>query len=167
MARRWSPNLLTAMHFTLGLAAMLFALTNQWMLAAGLVFAAAFFDSWDARVARRLNAAGEARELDLLADLMSFGIAPATLAYFMHFMNLGWGGYLLAVIFPVAAAVRLARYTAPEAKGHYFGLPLKVAGPLLAGVTFAGYSLPASFHALVVLLFSALTLSHLKIPKVW
>lgn len=166
MPRRWIPNILTVTNLGAGLVAILLSLVEQWALAVALVFGAALFDSLDGRVARRLNAASEfGKQLDSLADLVSFGVAPALIAYQLVFANSGWSGYLLATVFPVCGALRLARFNISSAKGHFVGLPITVAGPALAGSAYFLPMLPMTAQAFVLLILSWLMVSTLKVPK--
>lgn len=166
MHRRWIPNVLTVINLFAGLVAILLAVAGQWALAAALIFGAALFDSLDARVARRLNVASEfGKQLDSLADLVSFGVAPAVVAYLINFAPLGWSGYVLAAVFAVCAAVRLARFNVSGVKGYFVGLPVTVAGPALAGAAYLGQLLPAAVQALILLALSGLMVSKLRLPR--
>lgn len=168
MSKKWIPNILTVFNLFAGLVAMLLAFAEQWLTAVGLIFAAALFDSLDGRVARRLNVTSEfGKELDSLADLVSFGVAPATVFYLLLLTGQGWTGYILAAVFPVCGALRLARFNVLNVKGYYVGLPITVAGPVLAGVALFGHNaLPVDFQALVMLVLSGLMVSTLRIPKI-
>lgn len=166
MSRKWIPNILTIINLFAGLVAILMAFNGKWVIAGALILGAALFDSLDGRVARRLNVTSEfGRELDSLADLVSFGVAPATIAYLLTFNQLGWGGYLLAALFPVCGALRLARFNIMNVRGYFVGLPITVAGPVLAGVVMLGSFLPISVQAIALLALSALMVSTVKVPK--
>ena len=131
-----------------------------------MVFGAALFDSLDGRLARRLNVASEfGKQLDSLADLVSFGVAPALIAYQLNFANIGWSGYILATVFPICGALRLARFNITSIRGHFVGLPITVAGPALAAFAYFGPLLPETAEALILLVLSALMVSTVKVPK--
>lgn len=166
MPRRWIPNVLTVTNLSAGLAAILLSLVEQWALAVALVFGAALFDSLDGRVARRLNVASEfGKQLDSLADLVSFGVAPALIAYLLVFADSGWSGYALATVFPICGALRLARFNVSGVKGHFVGLPITVAGPVLAACAYFAPVLPVTGQAFVLLILSWLMVSTVKVPK--
>jgi CDP-diacylglycerol--serine O-phosphatidyltransferase len=166
MPKRWIPNILTVINLCAGVVAILLALAHQWALAVGLIFGAAFFDSLDGRVARRLNIASEyGKKLDLLADLVSFGVAPAVLTYLLVFTQSGWGAWLLVAVFPACGALRLARVRIASVKGYYIGLPLAAAGPILAASAYLAQVLPAVIQAVILLALSALMVSTVKLPK--
>ncbi|MDR3560004.1 MAG: CDP-diacylglycerol--serine O-phosphatidyltransferase [Negativicutes bacterium] len=166
MPRRWIPNTLTVINLFGGIVAILLTFVQQWALAVALIFGAALFDSLDGRIARRLNVTTEfGKQLDSLADLVSFGVAPATLAYLLVFSHTGWSGYLLTAVFPVCGALRLARFNISSVKGYYVGLPITVAGPMLAACAFFAQMLPVAAQALILLLLSGLMISTVKVPK--
>jgi CDP-diacylglycerol---serine O-phosphatidyltransferase len=165
MPRRWIPNILTVINLFAGLVAILLSFVRQWELAVALVFGAALFDSLDGRIARRLNVTSEfGKQLDSLADLVSFGVAPATITYLLVFAHSGWSGYVLAAVFPVCGALRLARFNISSVKGYYIGLPITVAGPILACSAFFTQSL-LTVQAVVLLILSGLMISTVKVPK--
>ena len=166
MTRRWIPNVLTVINLFAGLVAIMLAFAGQWALAVALIFGAALSDSLEARVARRLNVASEfGKQLDSFADLVSFGVAPSIVAYLVNFAPLGWSGYVLAAVFPVCAALRLARFNVSGVKGRFVGLPVTLAGPALAGFAYLAQMLPAAAQVLVLLILSGLMVSTLRMPK--
>lgn len=166
MSKRWIPNMLTVFNLFAGIMAILLAFMEDWFVAAGLILCAALFDSLDGRIARRLNVASEfGKQLDSLADLVSFGMAPSIIAYLLNFTNVGWSGYLLAALFPICGALRLARFNTVSFVGHYLGLPITAAGPILAGTALVGGNFPFELNALVLVTLSALMVSTIKLPK--
>jgi len=71
--------------------------------------------------------------LDSLADLVSFGVAPAILVFYVYgFSDLGFFGYLLVLVFSLAGAYRLARFNVTQFDGEFYGIPITLAGMLLA-----------------------------------
>lgn len=167
MTKKWIPNLLTVINLFAGVVAILLAFGGKWLIAAGLIMGAALFDSLDGRIARRLNATSEfGRELDSLADLISFGVAPATITYLMYFTDFGWSGYMLAALFPVCGALRLARFNLAAIRSYFVGLPITGAGSLLAIFSVIGQGIPVAVHSLVVLILSGLMVSTIKVPKI-
>jgi len=110
-----------------------------------LVIFGGIFDMMDGRVARMTNRFTEfGVQLDSLADMISFGVAPALIAWAWALSDLGRAGAVVAVWFPIAAAFRLARFNVNAAgndwphKGHSQGLTSTMAGGVL--VTFAWLS---------------------------
>lgn len=147
----WVPNALSLGNLTLGFVSILIASevntsnlnSSQVFLLSGIfIFLAALFDGFDGMAARALNATSAlGAELDTLADLTTFGIAPGYLTYKMILENFkfdffGYGelfpyGMLIASIFPICAAYRLARFTVSHAPGSFTGLPSPVAGVIV------------------------------------
>ena len=105
------PNLFTLAALFGGFYAIVMAMNNQFDLAAIGVFCAMVLDSLDGRVARMTNtqsAFGE--QMDSLADMVSFGAAPALIAYEWSLRGLGRWGWMAAFIYCACAALRLARF---------------------------------------------------------
>lgn len=167
-AKRWIPNILTTINLFAGVAAMFLAFTEQFFLALVLILGAALFDSLDGRVARRLNVASEfGKHLDSLADLASFGIAPAALDFLLNFSHIGWNGYVVLAVFPICGALRLARFNITSIRGYYLGLPITAAGPLLAMAAYLGQTLPLAAQVFILVVLSALMISTVKVPKIF
>ena len=137
-ARMLLPNALTLINICIGLSSIKFALDAKFELSIIAVIFAAIFDTLDGRVARLLKGTSlVGKELDSLADLISFGVAPAFIMYFWSLNNLGKFGWLLTMIYVVCVALRLARFnvssnTEPSWKDNYFeGVPSPAGGILV------------------------------------
>lgn len=122
------PTLFTVANMGCGFAATLAALHDRFWLAGWLIVLAAVFDGLDGRIARLTNATSEfGKEYDSLADVVSFGIAPALLAYQWSLRSLGRWGWFAAFLFLVAGTVRLARFnikTHATDRRFFMGLPI-------------------------------------------
>ena len=132
------PNALTLINICIGLSSIKFALDAKFELSIIAIIFAAIFDTLDGRVARLLKGTSlVGKELDSLADLISFGVAPAFIMYFWSLNNLGKFGWLLTMIYVVCVALRLARFnvssnTEPSWKDNYFeGVPSPAGGILI------------------------------------
>jgi len=130
------PNLMTTTALFAGFYAVIAGINGQYELGAIAIFIAMFFDGLDGRIARMTNSCSAfGAEYDSLADMISFGLAPALLMYqwALHdFDKLGW---VVAFIYTVAAALRLARFNTQVGtadKRYFQGLPSPVAAALLA-----------------------------------
>lgn len=125
------PNLLTAMNFLLGFLSILASTEGRWDRAAWAILLASVFDMLDGRVARLTNTTSKfGVEFDSLCDLVSFGIAPAVLMYFSALKPFGRPGVVVAVIFGLCGALRLARFNVMAAvlpKSYFQGLPIPMA----------------------------------------
>ena len=134
-ARMLLPNALTLINVCIGLSSIKFALDAKFELSIIAIIFAAIFDTLDGRVARLIKGTSlVGKELDSLADLISFGVAPAFIMYFWSLNNLGKFGWLLTMIYVVCVALRLARFNVssnsePSWKDNYFeGVPSPAAG---------------------------------------
>ena len=132
------PNLFTLAALFGGFYAIVMAMNGRFDLAAVGVFCAMVLDSLDGRVARMTNtqsAFGE--QMDSLSDMVSFGAAPALIAYEWALRPLGRWGWIAAFVYCACAALRLARFnvnTGVVDKRYFQGLPSPAAGALVAGM---------------------------------
>lgn len=131
------PNLVTLAALFGGFYAIVMAMNARFDLAAMGVFCAMILDSLDGRVARMTNtqsAFGE--QMDSLADMVSFGAAPALIAYEWALKGLGRWGWIAAFLYCACAALRLARFnvnTGVVDRRFFQGLPSPAAAALLTG----------------------------------
>lgn len=127
------PSLLTTINLLLGILAILWAAQKP-ADAALLVVAGMVLDGLDGRTARFLHAESEfGKELDSLSDVVTFGVAPAVIMYHAVLNQLGWAGLVVAVLFPMCGALRLARYNVQRgARDYFIGLPITAAGGITA-----------------------------------
>jgi CDP-diacylglycerol--serine O-phosphatidyltransferase len=110
-ARMILPNALTLIGVCIGLSSIKFALDSKFELSIIAIIFAALFDALDGRVARLIKGTSlVGKELDSLADVISFGVAPAFIMYFWLLNSLGKFGWLLCLIYVVCVALRLARF---------------------------------------------------------
>ncbi|WP_210025375.1 CDP-diacylglycerol--serine O-phosphatidyltransferase [Pseudonocardia parietis] len=138
---RLLPNAVTVLNLCAGLSAVYFALQNRFDLAIGAVLAAALCDALDGGLARLLDASSRiGAELDSLADLVSFGVAPALVIYIWAFEDTR-SGWVVALVFAVCMALRLARFNTlidddsapPFAREFFIGVPAPAAA-MTAGI---------------------------------
>ena len=100
---------LTAM--AAGMTAIKFAIVGKWEEAVIAIVAAAFMDAFDGAAARLLKAQSKlGAELDSLSDFVSFGVAPALVTFLWVPHDVGRFGWITALIFMMAVALRLARF---------------------------------------------------------
>jgi len=171
------PTLFTAGNIFLGFIAIVQAVEGallgnsgnlgeniHFQAAAIAIGAAVVLDGLDGRIARLTNTVSDfGREMDSLADVITFGIAPAVLAYIwgVQFVDPGGflqdhrAGYFLAFLFLLCGAVRLARFNVqtnpiprnpgrPDRK-YFVGLPIPAAAGMVASVVFAAGSEPLTY----------------------
>ena len=111
--RAVAPNAVTALALCSGLTGIRFAIAGQWETAVVMVMIASVLDGIDGRIARMMR--GESRfgaELDSLSDAISFGVSPALILYLWSLQDLPRVGWLIALVFAVFCALRLARFNA-------------------------------------------------------
>jgi len=131
------PNAFTTANLFCGFFAIVQAMNQRFEFAAIAIFVALVMDGMDGRVARMTNtqsAFGE--QYDSLTDMVSFGVAPALIAYEWVLKDLGKWGWLAAFVFCAGAALRLARFNTNIAvvdKRFFQGLPSPAAASLIAG----------------------------------
>ncbi len=137
-ARMLLPNMLTLINVCIGLSSIKFALDEKFELSIIAILFAAVFDALDGRVARLLKGTSlVGKELDSLADVISFGVAPAFIMYFWSLNNLGKFGWLLTMIYVICVTLRLARFNVssnadPSWKDNFFeGVPSPAGGILI------------------------------------
>jgi CDP-diacylglycerol--serine O-phosphatidyltransferase len=130
------PNLFTLAALFGGFYATVMAINGRFDLAAVGIFWAMVLDSLDGRVARMTNtqsAFGE--QMDSLSDMVSFGAAPAIIAYVWALQGLGRWGWIAAFVYCACAALRLARFnvnTGIVDKRYFQGLPSPAAAAIVA-----------------------------------
>src|SRR4051795_13002454 len=116
-----TANLITSGSLAAGFLALILAAQDDYTWAAGAVGVAAVLDSVDGLVARRTNTECElGSELDSLADLVSFGVAPALIMYLSTLHSLPVAGVGACIAFLLCGAWRLARFQTGERSPHYF-----------------------------------------------
>jgi len=134
------PSFLTLLGMASGITAIRFAVDEQWPYAVDFVLLAMIFDMLDGRAARILGADSRfGAQLDSLADLVSFGVAPAIIMYSWTLRQLNDTGWIAALIFCAASAVRLARFNVQAARDegatnvhpYFTGLPTPAAAGLM------------------------------------
>jgi len=162
------PNLFTASSIFIGVISIVEASKEHFVLASWLILLALVFDGLDGRVARMTNTTSQfGVEFDSLADIISFGIAPAMLLYFFTGNDFGRFGILVSALFVIFGAIRLARFNISTAKTDpnvFIGLPIPTAAVFISMwiLLFHKYS-PEEYG--IVLLFLALGVSILMVSN--
>ena len=151
------PNLITVLAVCAGLSGIRLAFEHRFELAVAMVLIAALLDAVDGRIARMLKATSNfGAQMDSLADIVNFGVAPALVLYAYLLERAGAFGWIAALLFAIACCLRLARFNVmlddpdrPAWKADYFvGVPapagaLLVLLPVYLG--FLGLPLGATF----------------------
>jgi len=155
-------DVLTFLNLSSGLLAIFFAIKSQFIVASILLFVAVIFDYSDGKVARKRNIPSQfGKELDSLADVVSFGVAPAVLVY-SFIGNIYFS--IFYIIFVVAGVLRLARYNLTEGKGYFEGMPITCNGIIFPILILLKLSSVYLYIALVIAAF--LMVSKVKVPRI-
>ncbi len=175
------PSAFTLGNLFFGFWAIVSAFNGNFRWAGWFIVFAGILDMLDGRVAR-LSGTGTrfGAELDSLVDVISFGVAPALLMYFLDFSNAGRFAWILCYIYVVAVALRLARFNVLSAgkpsSGWFTGLPSPSAGMTLAvyypfsqtnwyRASLAYLDLQHEGLVVLMLLLAVLMVSNVKYPK--
>jgi CDP-diacylglycerol---serine O-phosphatidyltransferase len=141
------PNLITTAALLCGFYSIIASTGGQFEKAVYAIFLAALFDGLDGRVARWTNAQSAfGEQFDSLSDMLSFGVAPAILAYSWILAPMGRIGLACAFIFTACAAFRLARFNVQIAvvdKRYFIGLASPLAAFVLASGIWVGIDNPS------------------------
>ncbi|MEH6733869.1 MAG: CDP-diacylglycerol--serine O-phosphatidyltransferase [Shewanella sp.] len=157
------PNLFTTAGLFSGFYAVISSMNGHFELASIAIFIAMICDGLDGRVARLTNTQSDfGAEYDSLADMVSFGMAPAILTYNWALQDLGKVGWLAAFIYCACAALRLARFNTQVGvadKRYFQGLASPAAAALIAGSIWSGskYELDPTDINYLAALITALT----------
>ena len=168
------PNLFTAASAFLGVISIISSLNGSFKAALFYIVLSLIFDGLDGRVARLTNTTSKfGVEFDSLADLVAFGVAPAILFYVSIGYMYGKLGSLVAAIFIVFGAIRLARFnvtTNINEPSMFIGLPIPTAAVVSAMWTYAYISYEflrdyAVFFLLLNFFLSLLMVSNIRYPS--
>lgn len=143
------PNLFTTGALFSGFYAVVAGMNNDFSAAAIAIFVAMILDGLDGRVARMTGTESAfGAEYDSLADMVSFGVAPALVAFSWMLKDLGQVGWVVAFIFVAGAALRLARFNVQVEsadKNWFTGLPSPAAASVVAALVWVLHDI--SFNA--------------------
>ena len=113
------PNLITVLAICAGLTGIRLAFEGRYELAVSMVLVAAFLDGIDGRIARMMRATSNfGVQMDSLADIVNFGVAPALVLYVYVLDQARSIGWIAALIFAISAGLRLARFNVMTERSH-------------------------------------------------
>ena len=167
------PSLFTTGNVFCGFYAFIAVFNDMFYTAAWAIVFAIIFDVLDGRVARLTNTTSEfGEQYDSLADIISFGMAPAFLAYAWVLKPYGRLGWMAAFLFLLCGALRLTRFniSQPDVKSqHFVGLPIPGAAAVIASIIIAfedifTTKLSPVIMVVVVYLLAFLMVSNIKYP---
>ena len=168
------PDIISILNLVFGFLAILMVMDNHLTYAASCILVAVVFDSIDGWVSRKLNRDdpfGFGKNIDSLADIVSFGVAPSVLLYYLGLQISDWAAYLVAIVAVftlVCGILRLTRYNVIADKINYHGF---VGFPIPGtAIVLASYYLSGLFNtavASILMLFAGyLMISPISYPKV-
>ena len=144
------PNLMTMASLFVGFVGMLWSVEGRFEEAAVAIMVSCFFDGLDGKLARLTNSASDfGVQLDSLADLVAFGVAPGMLAYQWHLYAFGRLGLVVAFLMVACGALRLARFnvqTGKTSKKFFIGLPIPAGACIVAAYVLFVHHLGLSTH---------------------
>ncbi|MBM4763426.1 CDP-diacylglycerol--serine O-phosphatidyltransferase [Bacillus sp. B15-48] len=163
------PNLLTFGNLFCGFLAISYIIHGDLRNAPILIFIAIMLDAVDGRVARILGVSNElGKELDSLADIVSFGVAPALLVANTYLADFGMMGIVMAGLFPLFGAYRLARFNISdftESHRHFKGIPITLAGGIVTFLVLFAKIIPLLVFIILYYFLAILMVSKIKIPS--
>ncbi|MFS0782797.1 CDP-diacylglycerol--serine O-phosphatidyltransferase [Bacillus sp. 1P06AnD] len=163
------PNLFTFGNLFCGFLSLYFSMKGDMWNAAILIFISIMLDAVDGRVARILGVANEiGKQLDSLADIVSFGVAPAYIVSQVYFQDMGAWGVILTGLFPLFGAFRLARFnlTQSEVSMRYFtGIPITMAGGIVTFLVLFHHYIHPLFFMIIYYILGLMMVSKIKIPS--
>ncbi|WP_297568676.1 CDP-diacylglycerol--serine O-phosphatidyltransferase [uncultured Anaerovibrio sp.] len=167
------PNGLTSMNLVFGMCSIISTFGGDLFWGAVCILLALVADGLDGRSARALNVSSEiGKEMDSLCDLVSFGAAPAMLAYKLQLADFGIFGCVAAVFFALCGMWRLARFNVNTTvvHGYFMGLAIPAGGCLIATSTLlinaVGYDLSqlSYLYPILVMIVAYLMVSTVHYP---
>ena len=168
------PNLFTAASIFSGIFSIISAVNGEFEKAAWLILLSLIFDGLDGRVARLTNTCSKfGVEFDSLADMVAFGVAPAMLMYLFIGHEFGRFGVVVAALFVIFGAIRLARFnimTVSSEPSIFIGVPIPTAAVFISLLVllFDKYNFKADYGLIIMflsLLVSVLMVSNIRYPS--
>ncbi len=167
------PSIFTTLNAFLGFWSVIQVTQENFLYAAWFIILAVLCDGMDGKLARLADAANPlGSEMDSLADLISFGVAPAFLVYHYRLSDLKLAGVVISFLFVLGGIYRLARFNilqkGERSKG-YSGLPIPVAAMLIAALIIILYRFDMTLSVFMwILVLASLTLLMVSVvPYAW
>jgi CDP-diacylglycerol--serine O-phosphatidyltransferase len=166
MLKKYIPSILTFSNLSFGILSIIEVINSNYFLAALFIIGAALIDRYDGRIARVFNVSSEiGKELDSLADLVSFGVAPGILILFKHGLNNYSIGIGIMLFYIICGCYRLAKYNISIFEGVFSGMPITICGSALAVISLINTNNKAIPIVFMIFL-GYLMISKLKLRKV-
>jgi len=157
------PDLFTFLNMFMGLLAILLIIEEEYFFAMVALLFAVAFDYLDGRIARLIKSEREfGKQLDSLADTISFGVAPAIFGFSLIQTNFA---IIVFALFLFAGVLRLARYNIMEFSGEFAGMPITVNGIVIPFIYLV--KVPVEAYPYIYLFLAILMVSPLKVKKIF
>lgn len=173
MRKSCIPNVFTFINLSCGVMSILSVMDGKFAYAGAFILLAGLVDRYDGRIARFLNVSSDlGKELDSLADLVSFGVAPSILVYILYnfksFGPYGLPGLAILLLFPICGAYRLARFNTAAFDGSFTGIPITIVGCFMGLFSLLDLNRTVSIYIVAILMIagSYLMVSKIKLKKV-
>ena len=162
-----SANTITLLNIVFGSLSIIATLHENYRLAAIFILLAVIMDGMDGRIARKFGIISDiGKQLDSLCDLVSFGVAPVILLYAQVIWQLPLkAGVVAAVLYIMCGAFRLARFNVAEIKDYFVGIPITLAGAILAFVSLLADSISSYVILVTIILLAVMMISNFRVPK--
>ncbi len=152
---------ITLANVLLGLLSIIFAIIGNLLAANIILLIAVVADFLDGKVARLSKSSGEfGKQLDSLADTVSFGVAPTVIGFTLVQSRLAIIAFSL---FLICGVLRLAKFNIMEAEGFYIGMPITINGIIIPLVYFFG--LPSQYFPYLYLILGILMVAPIQLKK--
>jgi len=167
------PNIFTSLNLICGYLSIVLTSREEFLAAGWMIVLAVICDILDGRIARLTSVTSKfGAELDSLADLVSFGVAPAFLVFNRYLSDYRLVGFIVTSIFVLCGALRLARFniTPPSGKDVFTGLPIPAGAGILCTMTifemqfYGFFRIPDTVIPFIVLGTSFLMVSTIEYP---
>lgn len=165
------PHFLTTLNLISGLLAIGLSFNDELFAACLLIFLGAIFDLSDGPIARAMKIDSEfGKQLDSLADIITFGVATSAILYNSIFFKIGFLGILLSALPTILGAYRLANYNIiPKKELSFTGLPIPAASMTLVSLYISFLNAPDAYYKnfeyfsiAIIILISFLMISKIK-----
>lgn len=175
MRKSCIPNVFTFINLSCGVMSILSVMNEKFAYAGAFILLAGLVDRYDGRIARYLNVSSDlGKELDSLADLVSFGVAPSILVYILFNLKsldpYGVLGFAILLTFPICGAYRLARFNTAQFDGSFTGVPITIVGCFMALFSLLTLNISWTIFnyivAILMILGSYLMVSKIRLKKI-
>lgn len=167
MSLKFVPSLFTMANLVFGVLSIIYTMSEQYLLSGVMIILCMIMDVLDGKVARKLDVSSNfGKELDSLADVVSFGVAPAVLVYAQVLVTYNWLGLVVIIWFAMMGALRLARFNVQTTSGYYQGVPITAAGSLMALLNMIPNKISPLAFLLITAILGFLMISKIRVPKI-